>query len=97
MPVTRIVSRTRDRQCATPFWSAATIRTAHSTPIFPLPSLHFRAALARTFGEEVWKLTVLELAFSIGMMLAGATIGVWGKRFSRTHTSATVGTRSGGW
>lgn len=47
------------------------------------PSFLTPLMVARTFGEEVWKLTVLELSFSIGMMLAGATIGVWGKRFSR--------------
>jgi DHA3 family macrolide efflux protein-like MFS transporter len=47
------------------------------------PSFLTPLMVARTFGEEVWKLTVLELAFSIGMMLAGATIGLWGKRFSR--------------
>lgn len=47
------------------------------------PSFLTPLMVARTFGEEVWKLTVLELSYSIGMMLAGATIGVWGKRFSR--------------
>jgi MFS transporter, DHA3 family, macrolide efflux protein len=47
------------------------------------PSFLTPLMVARSFGEEVWKLTVLELSFSIGMMLAGATIGVWGKRFSR--------------
>lgn len=47
------------------------------------PSFLTPLMVARSFGEEVWKLTVLELSFSIGMMLAGATIGMWGKRFSR--------------
>ena len=47
------------------------------------PSFLTPLMVARTFGEEVWKLTVLELCFSIGMMLGGATIGLWGKRFSR--------------
>lgn len=47
------------------------------------PSFLTPLMVARSFGEEVWKLTVLELSFSIGMMLAGATIGIWGKRFSR--------------
>jgi DHA3 family macrolide efflux protein-like MFS transporter len=47
------------------------------------PSFLTPLMVARTFGEEVWKLTVLELSFSIGMMLAGSTIGVWGKRFNR--------------
>ncbi len=47
------------------------------------PSFLTPLMVARSFGDEVWKLTVLELSFSIGMMLAGATIGAWGKRFSR--------------
>lgn len=47
------------------------------------PSFLTPLMVARSFGEEVWKLTVLELSFSIGMMAAGATIGIWGKRFSR--------------
>lgn len=47
------------------------------------PSFLTPLMVARTFGEEVWKLTGLELAFSIGMMLAGATIGLWGHRFKR--------------
>ena len=47
------------------------------------PSFLTPLMVARTFGEEVWKLTVLELSFSVGMMLAGATIGIWGNWFSR--------------
>ena len=47
------------------------------------PSFLTPLMVARTFGEEVWKLTVLELSFSVGMMLAAATIGIWGNRFSR--------------
>ena len=39
--------------------------------------------VVRTFGEEVWKLTVLELAFSIGMLLGGAVIAAWATRRSR--------------
>lgn len=38
---------------------------------------------ARTFGGEVWHLTVLELGFSIGMLIAGATVGFWGNKVSR--------------
>ena len=34
--------------------------------------------VVRTFGEEVWKLTVNELAFGVGMMLGGALISAWG-------------------
>ena len=47
------------------------------------PSFLTPLMVARTFGEEVWKLTALELSFSIGMMLAGATISMWGDRFTR--------------
>lgn len=47
------------------------------------PSALTPLMLVRTFGDEVWKLTVLELAFSVGMLLAGATIGIWGARFPR--------------
>lgn len=45
---------------------------------------HRRAVLTplmvvRTFGDEVWKLTVNELAFSTGMLLGGAAIAGWGE------------------
>ena len=34
--------------------------------------------VVRTFGEEVWKLTVNELAFGVGMLVGGAVIAAWG-------------------
>lgn len=34
--------------------------------------------VVRTFGEEVWKLTATELAFSIGMTLGGVLLAAWG-------------------
>ena len=34
--------------------------------------------VVRTFGEEVWKLTVNELAFGVGMLVGGAIIAAWG-------------------
>lgn len=42
------------------------------------PSYLTPLMVARTFGDEVWKLTVLELAFSVGMVLGGVIIAVWG-------------------
>jgi DHA3 family macrolide efflux protein-like MFS transporter len=48
------------------------------------PAMLTPLMVVRSFGEEVWKLTALELAFSIGMLLAGAAIAVWGDRFQRT-------------
>lgn len=48
------------------------------------PSMLTPLMVVRSFGEEVWKLTALELAFSVGMLLAGAAIAAWGDRFERT-------------
>lgn len=42
------------------------------------PSYLTPLMVARTFGDEVWKLSALEISFSIGMVLGGIVIGVWG-------------------
>lgn len=42
------------------------------------PSYLTPLMVVRSFGDEVWKLTATELAFSIGMMLGGIVISVWG-------------------
>lgn len=34
--------------------------------------------VVRTFGDEVWKLTVNEMAFGVGMMIGGFAIAAWG-------------------
>ncbi|WP_036920986.1 MFS transporter [Propionicicella superfundia] len=47
------------------------------------PSYLTPLMVANTFGDEVWKLTVLELSFSVGMLIAGATVGLWGARLDR--------------
>jgi MFS transporter, DHA3 family, macrolide efflux protein len=47
------------------------------------PSYLTPLMIVRTFGEEVWKLTVNELAFSIGMLLGGVAIAAWGGTRSR--------------
>lgn len=47
------------------------------------PSFLTPLMVARSFGDEVWKLTGLELSFSIGMLIAGATIGWWGDKLNR--------------
>ncbi len=38
------------------------------------PSFITPLMIARTFGDEVWMLTVLEVAFSVGMLLSGALV-----------------------
>ncbi|WP_040205900.1 MFS transporter [Neobacillus jeddahensis] len=34
--------------------------------------------VTRTFGDDVWRLTAIEIAFSIGMMAGGGMIASWG-------------------
>jgi MFS transporter, DHA3 family, macrolide efflux protein len=41
---------------------------------------------ARTFGPEVWRLTAIEIVFSIGMMAGGAMVAVWGGFRNRMRT-----------
>ena len=47
------------------------------------PSFLTPLMIVRTFGEEVWKLTVNELAFSIGMVLGGAAVAAWAGKWNR--------------
>lgn len=42
--------------------------------------------VARTFGDEVWRLTAIEMVFSVGMMAGGLAIAVWGGFKNRIHT-----------
>lgn len=42
------------------------------------PSFLTPLMVVRTFGDEVWKLTVNELAFSVGMLLGGIAVAAWG-------------------
>ncbi len=42
--------------------------------------------VTRTFGEDVWRLTAIEIAFSVGMMAGGVLISVWGGFKNKVHT-----------
>ena len=42
------------------------------------PSSLTALMVVRTFGPEVWKLTVNEIAFSVGMLVGGALLATWG-------------------
>ena len=44
--------------------------------------------VTRSFGPEVWKLTVNEIAFSAGMTLGGFLMAAWGGFRNRIHTIA---------
>ncbi|RLK24731.1 DHA3 family macrolide efflux protein-like MFS transporter [Micromonospora sp. M71_S20] len=47
------------------------------------PSFVTPLMVARTFGSEKWMLAVLEIAFSVGMLLGGALISTWLAKRSR--------------
>jgi len=42
--------------------------------------------VARTFGSDVWRLTAVEMAFSVGMMAGGLAVAAWGGFRNRVHT-----------
>jgi DHA3 family macrolide efflux protein-like MFS transporter len=44
--------------------------------------------VARNFGDDVWRLSAIEITFSIGMMAGGILIGVWGGFKNRIYTMA---------
>jgi DHA3 family macrolide efflux protein-like MFS transporter len=42
--------------------------------------------VTRSFGGDVWRLTAIEVAFSLGMMLGGLIIASWGGFKNRIHS-----------
>lgn len=42
--------------------------------------------VARSFGEDVWRLTAIEITFSVGMMLGGLVMASWGGLKNKIHT-----------
>jgi DHA3 family macrolide efflux protein-like MFS transporter len=44
--------------------------------------------VTRNFGNDVWRLTAIEITFSIGMMAGGILIGAWGGFRNRVFTVA---------
>lgn len=42
--------------------------------------------VTRSFGDDVWRLTAIEIAFSVGMMGGGAFIASWGGFQNKVHT-----------
>lgn len=51
--------------------------------------------VTRSFGDDYWRLTAIEIAFSIGMMAGGAIIASWGgfrnKVYTMTFASLIMG------
>lgn len=46
---------------------------------------------ARNYGDNVWYLTAIEVAFSVGMLLGGILISIWGGFKNRMRTIAVAG------
>jgi len=42
--------------------------------------------VTRSFGNDVWRLTAIEITFSMGMMLGGAIMSSWGGFKNKIHT-----------
>lgn len=42
--------------------------------------------VTRSFGDDVWRLTAIEIAFSVGMMVGGGIIASWGGFRNRIYT-----------
>jgi len=42
--------------------------------------------VARSFGDDVWRLTAIEISFSIGMMVGGVIMASWGGFKNRIHS-----------
>lgn len=42
--------------------------------------------VTRSFGDDVWRLTAIEITFSIGMMVGGGVIAAWGGYKNKIHT-----------
>jgi DHA3 family macrolide efflux protein-like MFS transporter len=42
--------------------------------------------VARSFGDDVWRLTAVDILFSVGMMLGGVVMSVWGGFKNKVHT-----------
>lgn len=47
--------------------------------------------VGRTFGDEVWRLTVGEMTYSLGMILGGVLIAAWGGFKSKINTTVMAG------
>ena len=54
------------------------------TPVATLTPLQ----VTRSFGNDIWRLTAIEIAFSIGMLAGGILMSAWGGFKNRVHTMA---------
>lgn len=50
------------------------------------PAFLTQLQVVRTFGDEYWRLSWIEAAFSFGMLLGGLLMATWGGMKNRVHT-----------
>jgi DHA3 family macrolide efflux protein-like MFS transporter len=63
------------------FWAFFYILAAPVAVLTPLQ-------VTRSFGNDVWRLTAIEITFSVGMTLGGILIAAWGGFHNRVYTMA---------
>jgi len=51
-------------------------------PVAFLPPLQ----VVRSFGDDIWRLTAIEVAFSVGMFAGGVTMAAWGGFKNKAHS-----------
>ncbi|MDF2866394.1 MAG: transporter [Clostridia bacterium] len=62
-----------------------------ATPVAFLTPLQ----VTRSFGNDVWRLTLIEITFSIGMMIGGILMSSWGGFKNKVHTMVLSGIAMG--
>lgn len=72
----------RSHRYLVPFFSFVAVILLMVAPAAFLTPLQ----VARSFGAEVWRLTAIEIVFSIGMMIGGGIIAAWGGFKNRVYT-----------
>jgi len=76
----------RHRKFILAFLVIGIVFNVFAVPAAFLPPLQ----VVREFGADAWRLGAVEVVFSVGMMLGGVIVGVWGGFKNRTFTMASA-------
>ncbi|OJF16519.1 MAG: MFS transporter, partial [Bacillaceae bacterium G1] len=74
----------REREYARKYFLFCAVFLVMSAPSAFLTPLQ----VARSFGDDIWRLTAIEIAFSTGMIVGGGLLALWGGFQNRVHTMA---------
>lgn len=75
---------TRDHKYIKTFFIFAAIYLFFAAP----PAFLTPLQVTRTFGNDVWRLTAIEIVFSLGMTVGGIILSTWGGFKNRAYTMA---------